>query len=322
MKPHHLLTLLGSFIFSGVLASNEAKIPVVVISQIVEHEALNKEREGLISALKDAGFENGKTVRIVYQNAQGNITTSAQIADSFASQNPAVAVGISTPSAQSLIQPMAQQGVPIVFAAVTDPVEARLVSSLDKHKENVTGVSDGIPLEPQLKFIQSLMPGLKTIGVLYNPGEANSAKVVKELQGLLPTLGLSLVLATTSKTADNLMAVNSLIGKVDILFIPLDNTAMASITGIVAIGRSHKIPIFTPDMDSVEQGVLAVRAPSHTAMGYKAGQLVARILKGEKASDMPVVADHPFELSINMESANILGITIPPEIKRDAKLIS
>jgi len=322
MKPHHLL-ILGFFaIFSRIWAEDLPKLPLVVITQIVDHDALTKEREGIIAALKDAGFEDGKTVTILYQNAQGNITTASQIADGFASKNPDVAVGISTPSAQALIRPMVKNGIPVVFAAVTDPIEARLVSSLDKREENVTGVTDGMPLQPQLKLIQQLIPGIKTIGVLYNPGEANSAKAVSLLQTLAPEMGLSLAIATTSRTGDTLMAATSLVGKAEVIFIPLDNTAMASIDGIVALGRAHKMPVFTPDYDSVERGVLAVRAPSHTAMGYKAGQLVARILKGEKAADLPVESNHTLDLRINMPSATAMGISIPEEMKKGAKLVN
>jgi putative ABC transport system substrate-binding protein len=297
-------------------------LPVVVISQIVEHEALNMERDGIIEALKDAGFEDGKTIIILYENAQGNIAMTSQIADSFASRKPDVAVGISTPSAQSLVQPMARQGVPVVFAAVTDPIEARLVSNLDKRSENITGVSDGLPLRPQLELIKQLVPNIKTIGILYNPGEANSAKAVAKLQAIAPEMGLSVVLATTARTADTIMAATSLLGKAQVIFIPNDNTAMTSIAGIVAMGKANKLPIFTPDYDSVNQGVLAVRAASHKDMGYKAGQMVAQILKGAKASDLAVATNHTLDLAINTTSADAVGISIPEDMKKEAKLVS
>lgn len=321
MKSPHFLVLALFGIFGRIWADDTPKLPLVVITQIVEHDALTKEREGIIQALKDAGFENGKTVTILYENAQGNIATASQIAAGFASRQPDVAVGISTPSAQSLIQPMAKQGVPVVFAAVTDPIEARLVSRLDKRPENVTGASDGLPLRPQLELIQKLMPTVKTIGVLYNPGEANSAKAVEKLQALASEMGFSFVFATTAKTADTITAALSLVGKAQAIFIPNDNTAMASISGVVALGRTNKLPIFTPDYDSVEQGVLAVRAASHTTMGYKAGQLVAKLLKGEKACDLPVEVDHKMDLAINVTSATQIGIPIPEEMKQSAKLL-
>jgi len=318
MKPLHLLVFA---LFGISFADDTPKLPLIAITQLVEHDALTKEREGVVEALKDAGFENGKTAIILYENAQGNIATASQIAAGFASRQPTVAVGISTPSAQSLIQPMAKQGVPVVFAAVTDPVEARLVSSLDTHSENVTGVSDGMPLHPQLELIQKLLPKARIIGVIYNPGEANSAKGVSKLQELAPTMGFSLVFATTAKTSDTMSAVQSLVGRADVIFIPNDNTAMASITGIVSFGRANGLPVFTPDYDSVEQGVLAVRAASHKTMGYKAGQMAAKILKGEMASNLPVEVDHQMDLAINVPSAEQLGITIPEDLKKEAKLV-
>ena len=321
MKLIHFLVFT---LFGMCLADDAPKLPLVVMTQIVEHDALTKEREGIIQGLKDAGFEDGKTVTILYENAQGNIATASQIAAGFASRQPDVAVGISTPSAQSLIQPMAKQGIPVVFAAVTDPIEARLVSALGGggRPENVTGVSDGLLLRPQLVLIQKLMPAAQTIGVLYNPGEANSAKAVAKLQELAPEMGFSLVFATTAKTADTITAALSLVGKAQVIFIPNDNTAMASIATIVTMGRVNKLPVFTPDYDSVERGVLAVRAASHTTMGYKAGQLVAKILKGEKASALPVEIDHPLDLALNVTSAEAMGIPIPEEMKQSAKLVS
>lgn len=319
MKPLHLFI----FMLFGVTFANDApKLPVVAITQIVEHEALTNERDGILEALKDAGFEEGKTVTILYENAQGNIATASQIAADFASRQPDVAVGISTPSAQALIQPMAKQGVPVVFAAVTDPLEARLVSKLDKRPENVTGVSDGLALQPQLELIQKLLPKVKVIGVIYNPGEANSAKAVIKLRDLTSAMGFSLVFASTAKTSDTMTAALSLIGRADAIFIPNDNTAMASIVGIVSLGRAKGLPVFTPDYDSVDQGVLAVRAASHKAMGYKAGQMVVKILKGEKASDLPVEVNHKMDLAINMTSAIQVGITIPEDLKTGAKLVN
>ncbi|MBM3468501.1 MAG: ABC transporter substrate-binding protein [Alphaproteobacteria bacterium] len=310
------------FLCAAAFAGNETELPLVVITQIVEHDALTKEKEGIIEALKDEGFIEGKTINLLFSNAQGSITTARQIAMDFASRHPKVAVAISTPSAQSMIQPMEQQNIPIVFAAISDPLEAKLVSVLEKRPENITGVSDGLPLKAQIELIQKMIPDAKTIGVIYNPGEANSAKAVEKLQTLAPQTGLSLALATTTKTADTMSTMASLIGKVQAIFIPNDNTAMASITGIVALGLENKLPIFTPDYDSVEQGVLAVRACPHSKMGYKAGQLVAKILKGEKASDLPIVTEHSLDLVINTKSAAGLGISIPEDLKKEAKLVA
>lgn len=322
MRCHHIGFVILTAIMGITWAADTPKFPLIVITQIVEHEALNKEREGIVAALKDAGYEDGKTVSISYANAQGNVAIATQIAANFASKNPTVAVGISTPSAQSLIQPMAKLGIPVVFAAVTDPIEAKLVSTLDKRTENVTGVSDGLPLKPQLELIKQLLPNVKAIGILYNPGEANSARAVNKLAAIALEMGFTVEEATTAKTADTLMAATSLIGKAQLIFIPNDNTAMASVTSIVGLGLSHNMPVITPDVDSVKQGILAVKGASHYAMGYKAGQMIVQILKGEKAADIPIAVDHTLELAINKTSADALKITIPDALKKEAKFES
>jgi putative ABC transport system substrate-binding protein len=172
-----------------------------------------------------------------------------------------------------------------------------------------------------LELIKQLLPNVKAIGILYNPGEANSAKAFKTLEVLAREMGFIVEEATTTKTADTLMAATSLIGKAQLIFIPNDNTAMASVTSVVALGLANKMPVITPDVDSVKQGILAVKGASHFAMGYKAGQMVAQILKGENAANIPVAVDHPLDLAINKKSADVLQITIPDGLKKEAQFV-
>jgi len=293
-----------------------------VISQIVQHISLDQEREGIIAALKEAGYVDNETIKIIYENAQGNMATANLIASSFASRKPAVAVAISTPSAQTLLQPMKSQQVPLVFTAVTDPLGAKLVTTLGKRPEAVTGVSDALMAGSQLDLIQKLIPSVKNIGIVYSAGEINSVKAVEQLQAEAVSRGLTLVLATVDKSSDIIPATTKLIAdKVDAIYIPNDNTAVAAMESIVTLGKKYKMPIFAGDAGSVERGALAAQAYDREVLGRKAGALIVQLLKGEKAGDLVIETNHPLALMINLKSAQDMGVLIPDNIKSQAKII-
>ncbi len=320
-----VLPFLAFSLFTCPVNADEppSPLPLVAISQIVQHVSLDEEREGIIEALKDAGYIDGRTVKIIYENAQGNMSTASLIASSFASRKPAVAIAISTPSAQTLLKPLMDQQVPLVFTAVTDPLEAKLVTSLEAPRpEPVTGVSDALMPGPQLDLIQKLIPSVKNIGVVYNSGETNSVKAVQQLKAEAANRGLTLVLAIADKSSDVIPATTKLIGdKVDAIYIPNDNTAVAAMESIVTLGKKYKMPVFAGDAGSVERGALAAYAYDRTALGRKTGDLAVKILKGEKAGDLTVETDHPLVLMVNLKSAQEMGVAIPDEIKSEAKNI-
>jgi putative tryptophan/tyrosine transport system substrate-binding protein len=318
-----LVFLALSITSTTICATNApaATLPTVAITQIVQHGSLDEEYKGIVDALKEAGYEDGKTIHLIYQNAQGNLATANLIASNFASKKPIVGVGISTPSAQSLLMPLREQNIPLVFTAVTDPLSAGLVTSYEKRNEAVTGISDALLPGPQLDLIKKFIPAVKTIGIVYNPGETNSVKAVSQLQDEAKKQGLILILAMADKSSDVIAATNNLIGKVDAIYIPNDNTAVAAIESIVGIGKKHKVPVFAGDAGSVERGAVAAHAYDRFALGREAGELVVKILRGEKAGDLTIALEHPLVLMINVKSAEEMGITIPDALKDNAKLI-
>lgn len=178
---------------SAMSGAYAADTKSVAVTAIVEHPALDAVRDGVKDALKAAGYEEGKALKWQYQSAQGNTGTAAQIARKFVGDKPDAIVAIATPSAQAVIA--STKTVPVVFSAVTDPVAAKLVPRLGTFKNNVTGVSDLLALDKQMDLVKQVVPNAKRIGMVYNPGEANSAVVVKELQALLPKMGWTLVTA-------------------------------------------------------------------------------------------------------------------------------
>lgn len=299
--------------------STKLNIPLVCLSQIIEHPALDEERRGIIAALESAGYIDGTTIKIAYQNAQGNLATAAQIAKMQAGQHPAVLVGISTPSAQALLPVATAQKIPLVFTAVTDPYDAKLVKSPDVPTvgENaVFGISDALPLDSQITLIREFLPNLKTIGVIYNAGEVNSTHMVSELKALCEKEGITLIPAIATKTGDVTGATQSLAGRVDAIYVPNDNTAVSAMSSIVQVAEKSKIPLFAGDTGSVQNGALATRGYDRFKLGQKTGALIVRILKHEKI-EKSVDASHDLHVYVNEKTRKILGVDLPTNLEKN-----
>lgn len=290
-----------------------SQLPVIAITQIVEHPALDQEREGIITALKNEGFIDGQTVKIIYENAQGNIATSAMIANKLISQTPKVIIGISTPSAQSLKSGCDQNKIPLVFTAVSDPVAAKLISSMKEGAPYTTGVSDALNPKDQLIMIKEFLKDIKKVGVIFNPGEVNSVSAFNALKEAASSVSIELIASPASKAVDVNNAVNFLVEKVDAIYVPNDNIAVSAMNAIVATALPHKLPVFAGDTGSVQNGAIATIGFNRHDLGKKAGQMAVRIMKGESASTIaPQTGDHA-RLLINKAAAAKFGVIISPE---------
>ena len=291
----------------------------VAITQIVEHPALDATRKGVKDALAKAGFEEGKTLKWSYENAQGNGATASQIAKKFVGDAPDVIVAIATPSAQAVAA--ATRDIPLVFSAVTDPVGAKLVSNWEKPGKNITGVSDLSPIAAHLKLVKDIAPGTKRLGVVSNPGEANSVSLVNLIKAEGPKLGMSVTVAAATKSGEVLQAARSLVGKVDAIYIPTDNTVVSAFEAVVKVGKDAGIPVFAGDTDSVNRGAVAALGFNYYDVGVQTGEMVAKILKGAKPGEIPVSVVTKLELYVNPKSAKSMGVTISDAMIASAKKV-
>lgn len=306
--------LLGGVGFGLPAFADEA---FVAVTAIVEHPALDACRDGVRDELKAAGYEEGKNLRFVYESAQGNPGTAVQIAQKFVGENPSVIVPISTPSAQAVVS--ATSDIPVVFTAVTDPLGAKLIGNLEKPGGNVTGMSDLSPLGKQLELIREIVPAAKKIGVPFNPGEANAVTLVQLLKEKAAPLGMEIVEAPAPKSAEVQAAAQSLVGKVDVIYVPTDNTIVSALEAVVGVGVDNKLPVFAGDTDSVKRGVIAAVGFDYYDVGRQTGKIVARILKGEKPGDIAVQGIEITQLFVNPGAAQKMGITIPDSVIAGAK---
>jgi len=293
--------------------------PIIAVTQIIGHHTLDTVRAGLMAELAAQGY-NEKTSRIVYENAHGNMATATQISNQFAALHPKIMVALSTQSAQVLSPLSAAINTPLVFTAVTNPVAAKLVPSKTQSSPLITGVSDFMEPKPQLDMMRAFLPQLVKLGVLYNPAEVNSVSFLKEMEESAKEYGIEIVYAALNNTAEATSATISLIGKVDAIYFPNDNTAMAAIGAIASTALKYSLPVFANDLASVERGALAAVAYDRLAMGHKTGKIVVAILKGKKPQEIPVVYDTPFEVVVNEKTRQALNLQIPQALKAIRKI--
>ena len=293
-----------------------AAVKTVAITQIVEHPALDASRKGIEAGLAEAGFKAGENLKIDYQNAQGSTATAGQIAKKFAGDKPDVIVAIATPSAQSVVA--ATKSIPVVFAAVTDPVAAKLVSSWEASKTNVTGVSDELPLSPQIDLLKKIVPTLKSVGYVYSPGEVNSTVVLEQLKMELGKQGIEVAAAPAQRSADVPTAARSLKGKADLIYTSLDNNVVAAYESLYKVAVENKLPLVASDTDSVKRGAVAALGVNYHDMGKKTGEIVARILKGEAPGDIAPSRMDKLDLIVSKKNAAEEGVTLSEEVLKEA----
>ncbi|KAA1206002.1 ABC transporter substrate-binding protein [Vibrio cholerae] len=310
----------GKVITTAVLAgaallssqSIMAKTAKVAVSQIVEHPALDATRQGLLDGLKAKGYEEGKNLEFDYKTAQGNPAIAVQIARQFVGENPDVLVGIATPTAQALVS--ATKTIPIVFTAVTDPVGAKLVKQLEQPGKNVTGLSDLSPVEQHVELIKEILPNVKSIGVVYNPGEANAVSLMELLKLSAVKHSIKLVEATALKSADVQSATQAIAEKSDVIYALIDNTVASAIEGMIVAANQAKTPVFGAATSYVERGAIASLGFDYYQIGVQTADYVAAILEGKEPGSLDVQVAKGSDLVINKTAAEQLGITIPEAV--------
>lgn len=289
----------------------------IAITAIVEHPALDAVRKGVIDELKSQGYEEGKNLTVDFQSAQGSTANAAQIAKKFAGSNPDVIVAIATPSAQSMVA--ATKTIPIVYAGVTDPVAAKLVPSMEASNTNVTGVSDELPLEPQIDLMKKLVPAVKNIGYVYSPGEVNSTTVLEQLKAKLTPEGINVVAAPAQRSSDVLTAARSLSGKVDLIYTSLDNNVVSSYESMYKAAVEMKKPLVASDTDSVARGAVAALGVNYYDLGKKTGGVVLQIFNGKKAGEIPSARMETLDLYLSKKNAAAEGVALPEALLKQAK---
>jgi putative ABC transport system substrate-binding protein len=299
-----------------------AQSPRISVNQFVEHPALDAVLKGFQDYLKE------NKVDAVYNihNAQANMATANQIGQQIMGESPDLILAIATPSSQACAQALKKAGpkmqkVPLLFSAVTDPLQAGLVADLKRPGANITGVSDMLPVAQHLAMVKAMLPNLKRLGFLYNAGEVNSKVLVPMFQAEGQKIGCEIVEATVSKSSEVYQAAQSLVGKVDAIFVPTDNTVVSALESAVKVCEQNKLPLFNADVASVERGAVAAMGFDYYKHGLQTGALAKRILEGADPAVTPVEYQKELQLHINLAAAKKMGFTIPAAMVEKADKI-
>ncbi|MBM6619417.1 ABC transporter substrate-binding protein [Bacillus suaedaesalsae] len=305
------LFLIFQLVLGGCSSSSSSDKEVVIgVTQIVEHVSLDAAFDGFKKALADNGYIEGENVKFDVQIAQGEMSNSQTIAQNFVGDKVDLIFANSTPSAQSALN--ATKDIPIVFTSVTDPVGAELVKSFDKPGSNITGTTDTHPeaLSKTLEFAIKEV-GSKKLGVIYNSGEQNSQVQVNEIKKIAESNGAEIVEVSVSTSAEVKQAAESLIGRVDAIYVPTDNTVVSALDTVISVANSKDIPLFAGELDSMKKGSLAASGFSYFDLGYETGLMAVEILKGnKKPSEIPVAVPKSFALVINKIAAKEQGVEV------------
>ena len=277
------------------------------VLQLTEHPALDASNKGFVDALDEAGI----TYNIDQQNAQNDQSACQTIAHKLVNDGNALILAISTPAAQAVAG--ATDEIPIVGTAITDFASAGLVQSNDKPGKNVTGSSDLTPVADQFDLLVKLLPQAKTVGVLYCTAESNSDVQVKLADQAAANHGLKLVRYSVSSSNEIQQVVESMVGKVDVVYTPTDNTIAAGMTTVTMIANDNKLPTICGEEGMVDNGGLATYGINYEELGKLAGQMAVKVLKGEsKPADMAIehLDASKCTLKTNEETAKKLGIDL------------
>lgn len=297
-------------LFVGVVAHAQ---PIRVgVTQIVEHPSLNLIRQGFIDRMEELGFARGTDVVYDIQSAHGDLPTALTIAQKFLADNVDFVLAIATPSAQAAANVI--RDIPIVIAAVTDPVAAGLVQSFERPGTNITGTSDLAPVRDQLGLLKELVPNVRRVGVIYNAGEVNSVVLIDRAREAAADLGITLVETTVGNTAEVQQAAQSLLGRVDAFYVQNDNTTASAIEAVIAVAERGRIPLITSDDTVVEKGALATIGIDYYQLGRKTADIAHRILQGEKPAEISIERIEGQNIFLNLDVARRLGITVPEEM--------
>mgnify|MGYP000154008364 CR=1 FL=1 len=289
------------------------------IIQFAEHGSLDNCRKGFLKGLESEGIKEGENLKITYKNSQADTATDNQIASNFASKKLDMICAIATPSAQSAYNAAMKADIPVIYTAVTDPVAAELADKDGKPVGEVTGTSDKLPVEEQLKMIREMLPDAKKIGIMYTTSEANSVSAIEEYKSLVKKYDFELVEKGITTTADVSLAADDLLSKVDCITNLTDNTVVASLPTILDKANEKKIPVFGSEIEQVKIGCLAAEGIDYIALGKQTGKMAAKVLKGEaKASEQNFETITEPGFYVNNKVAENLGITVPDDLANNA----
>jgi putative ABC transport system substrate-binding protein len=292
-----------------------AKTYKIGVTVIVSHPALESDQEGFEKAIAEAGLE----AEYDYQNAQGDMANATTIAQKFKNDDLDLVHAIATPTSQAAVKVIKNH--PIVYSSVTDPVDAGLVKTMGPSGTNVTGISDAWPVERQIELYHQMVPSAKKWGTIYNAGDANSVKSISWTRDAMKKFGLELVEVTISNSAEVYTGAQTLVGRVDAIYITSDNTVVSALESVVKVANDKKIPLFGGDTTTVDKGMIAAYGLNYYQVGYSAGKKAVLVLKGQDPGTVPSGLTENLSLWVNLKAAKDQNVTVPEKFIKMAEKV-
>ncbi len=294
----------------------------VGLIQLMEHPSLDEIRAAITARLEEKSAESGVSIQVNYQNAQGDTSTINTICQQFVAGKVDVIVAIATPAAQGAAAAAENSGIPVVFSAVTDPVAAGLVASIEAPGGSITGTSDAIPVEKIFALAKELTPEVQSFGLIYNTSEDNSLSVIAQVKGYLEGAGLSYTEGAVTTSADVQTSARNLLGKCDALFVPIDNTVASAMAVLADEAIQAKKPVYVAADSLVADGGLAAVGVNYTNLGSQTADMVLKIVTGTPVSQVPVEVLRDNAIVINGDTARAIGVDISQYGPNDATFVS
>ena len=285
----------------------------IVILQFAEHGSLDNCRTGFIEGFAAEGYVEGENVVFDVQNAQADTSIAAQIADIMAGKYDMICA-IATPAAMAAFNAAEDAGIPVIYTAVSDPVSANLANEDGTNPGNITGTSDALPVEAQLKLIRAMMPEATKIGILHTTSETNSDATLALYKELASQYGFEIIDKGISTGADLPMALDALLPQVDCTTNLTYNTVVSYLAVVLEKSQEYGKPVFGSEIEQVELGCVASEGLEYTELGRQTGKMAARVLNGESAADIPYETISNSYLYINPEAMAAYGLTLPDEL--------
>lgn len=294
---------------TGSDPTESAEPALIGISQFGEHASLDNCREGFIEGLNQSGLVEGKDFTIDYQNAGFDNAKTSQIAQNFSAKNAKIMCGIATPSAIACYAAAEDKNIPVIFTAITDPIEANL------DKGNVTGTSDKLPVTAQMELIRKLQPEAKTIGIIYTSSEPNSVSAIREYEENAEKYGFTIETVAITQQSQVVQAADTLIAKkVDCFSNLTDNTVVGVLASILEKTSEAEIPVYGSEIEQVKLGCVASAGIDYFELGVETGKMAARVLGGESAEDIPYQTISQYHTYINSDALAAMNITVSEDV--------
>lgn len=321
-----MAVVIGSIVAAPLAAgvqthARKAAVPIIGVDQIAPATALDQVVTGIKAGLRDDGYVLGKTYNLQYKDADGSLSLTESIARGFVARHVSALVPISTPSTEAAEQAAKGSDVPVVFAAVSDPVASHILTTVSAPShQNVTGTynTTKAPVTEQAKIIHEVMPKLTELGAIYDPGTAQSALSVNQLSTAAKKFGITVVRETVTTSGAVPAAASALVGKTQAMYMPEDTTVNSALGALLQIEHSDHLPLFTDDVDSIASGGVLTFSHSEFAIGLDAASLINKVLKGQKVGSLRPIESGPNGLYYNSKTLAFFGLKLPASLKKGA----